>query len=360
MQVSQEIIKITPNGTYRFPAQYEKECLEYIKEHPNAKGILVAKDIYRISDKISLINTFAINPNNYSLISDGNYTELPDDYFDETLATRASIPEPNFNDFQIFSADKKTIVGKIIQNIIGSTKTSTIKFNKKRRVRGSFYFYNYGVYGEIGVKGWTDKKNKIGWSKTASDELRVGWRNVLLKYSLPNKYKESLKGVKDVAYYPPKYIDINGKRANAATLIMPDLPVSLKDKIIAKGVKAAYDYIRSKFGQKATDFDKADACILATPSELYFIVDNGDVIKRGEKSYCHVFAKNYMQFTIGWSNTGGFFLGSINQNNYTQLGSWFNTIKDAMNQEKVTLVGGEVYVCARFGNDWRGMKIIKK
>ncbi len=67
-----------------------------------------------------------------------------------------------------------------------------------------------------------------------------------------------------------------------------------------------------------------------------------------------------MQFTIGWSNTGGFFLGSINQNNYTQLGSWFNTIKDAMNQEKVTLVGGEVYVCARFGNDWRGMKIIKK
>ena len=141
---------------------------------------------------------------------------------------------------------------------------------------------------------------------------------------------------------------------------MPDLPVSLKDKIIAKGVKAAYDYIRSKFGQKATDFDKADACILATPSELYFIVDNGDVIKRGEKSYCHVFAKNYMQFTIGWSNTGGFFLGSINQNNYTQLGSWFNTIKDAMNQEKVTLVGGEVYVCARFGNDWRGMKIIKK
>lgn len=117
-----------------------------------------------------------------------------------------------------------------------------MNFSKKRRVRGSFYFYNYGVYAEIGVQGWTDKKNWIGWSKTASDELRVGWDKVVLKKSVPDYYKQSLKDLNSIVYYPPQYMDVNGQRVNVATLAMPDYKNTLKDKVTAQGVKALYDF----------------------------------------------------------------------------------------------------------------------
>ena len=155
-------------------------------------------------------------------------------------------------------------------------------------------------------------------------------------------------------------VEINGRIANAATLIMPDFPSTLKDQVVTQGVKAVYNYIKGKFGNRATNFEAANSCIISTPKELYIIVNDDDVVKYNVKSYTHVFAKNYMQFTIGWNNLNGFFLNSVNSANASQIKSWLGVIVDAMNQKKVTLTGGEVYVCARFGENWRGMRIIKK
>lgn len=370
VEVGGDVIKITPKGTYRFPKQYAEDCIAFISQNPNIEGQKIGEDSYQLNDKVTLIKTFQHNDADYSLISMGNYTDLPDDFFGDDdddsdiplmPSTRSSIPEPDFNSFQTFSADRKTFVGKLIQNIIGSTKASTVNFNKKRRVRGSFYFYNYGVYGEIGVKGWTDRKRKhwFGWTKVNCDELRVGWRNVILKLPLSSDLKKALSGNKDIGYLPPQNININGKIANTATLIMPEIPKDLKSKIIAQGVKAIYNYAKSKWGNKAKDLDKADACIIATPSELQFVANDDDIVKYNTKSYCHVFAKNFMYFNIGWSNTNGFFLNNVTQHNVSQLGSWLKMIIGLFNQQHITLTSGEVYVCARFGNEWRGMKIIK-
>ena len=159
---------------------------------------------------------------------------------------------------------------------------------------------------------------------------------------------------------PPQMVEINGSIANAATLIMPDFPSTLKDQVIALGVNAVRDFIKEKFGNKATNFESANACIISTPKELYIIVNDGDIVRYNVKSYTHVFARNYMQFTIGWNNLSGFFLNNVNSSNASQINTWLNVIVDAVNQKNVTLTGGEVYVCARFGENWRGMRIIKK
>lgn len=371
VEVGNEIIKITPKGTYRFPKQDAQDCIEFISQNPNVEGQRVSDDTYKLNEKVTLIKTFQEKDADYSLLSMGNYIDLPDDFFGDDdddsdtpllTSTRSSIPEPDFNGFQTFSADRKTLIGKLIQNIIGSTKACTVNFNKKRRVRGSFYFYNYGVYGEIGVKGWTDRKRKhwFGWTKVNCDELRVGWRNVILKLPLSSDLKKALSGNKDIGYLPPQNVNINGKVANTATLVMPEIPKDLKSKIIAQGVKAIYNYAKSKWGNKAKDLDKADACIIATPSELQFVANDDDIVKYNTKSYCHVFAKNFMYFNIGWSNTNGFFLNNVTQHNVSQLGAWLKMIIGLFNQKHITLTSGEVYVCARFGNEWRGMKIVKK
>ncbi len=55
-----------------------------------------------------------------------------------------------------------------------------------------------------------------------------------------------------------------------------------------------------------------------------------------------------------------FFIGHVNQNNVSEISPWLRTIFDCFNQSKVKLAGGEVYICARFGNVWKGMKITKK
>ncbi len=365
LEIGNYVIKITPKGTFKFPIGCENEFDNLTIKNSQLNGTKIDEQTYQITKNIVLFKTFEENPDDYSLIYEGKYEELPDSYFgddDETSnkGSRAGVPEPDHNSFKTFSADRQTFVGKIIQNIIGSTKACTVNISKKRRVRGSFYFYNYGFYGEIGVQGWTDKKNWIGWSKTRCDEIRVGWRHVLLKKSIPAYYSQVMKNVKDYAYMPPQMVEINGSIANAATLIMPDFPSTLKDQVIALGVNAVRDFIKEKFGNKATNFESANACIISTPKELYIIVNDGDIVRYNVKSYTHVFARNYMQFTIGWNNLSGFFLNNVNSSNASQINTWLNVIVDAVNQKNVTLTGGEVYVCARFGENWRGMRIIKK
>lgn len=371
MEVGSDVIKITPRGTYRYNKAFEKEFNALYSNNQNLVGSPIDSISNRINDHIVLYRTFQESSQSYGVLSNGDETEYSDSYFGDddieekanmSLAlTRSTYPEPDFNSFASFSADKKTWIGKFIQSIIGATKTHTINFSQKRRVRGSFYFYNYGVYAEIGVKGWTDKKNWIGWSKTACDELRVGWKHVVLKTTYPDNFKKSMQDIKSMAYVPPQYTEINGKRYNTATLIMPDYKPGLKDKILKQGVKALYDFLKSEL-KTASELEKIEAFLVATRTEVLFVAAPQDVVKYNTKYYCHVFNKQWMDFTIGWSNQGGFFFGNsgLNQNNVSQIGPWVNTVVSTFNQKKTKLVGGEVYVCARFGDIWKGMKIIKK
>lgn len=367
LEVNENIVKITKQGTFIFPKTLEKEANEYIQSNPIIEGTKVSEDSFIVHKYIKYIKTFDSESSDYSLDFEGNYSLLPDDYFEtdsdknDTQMTRSSISEPNFNDFTTFSANKKTFIGKKIENIIGNTKAHTINFNSHRRVRGSFYFYNYGVYAEIGIKGWTDKKNWIGWSKVECDELRVGWRNVIINLPMPADLKKSFVGFTDFGYEPPRPVYINNKYVYTAMIVTPDLPEDIWDKIKISGQYAIKDYIKNKFQNVSiTNIDLAEAFVIATPNKLRFVASDGDIIKYNTKSFCHVFAKDYMDIKIEWNESHGFYLNNLNVSNLSQLKSWITAISKLFTKDHLTLISGETYVCARMGDQWRGMKIIRK
>lgn len=362
LQVGSEVIRVTPKGTYRYSINYENEFNLFIDNNTDYIGYKIDEDEYRINDQIRFYKTFEEHDNDYSLLTDAELEALSCNNVSSAFEVQTRAAEPNFNSFSTFKADRKTIIGKIIQNLIGASKTHTLMFetNSNRKLQGTFYFQNYGVYADIGVKGLTKKKNVIGWSGTDADEIRVGWDMVLLKKSIPNYYSQALKDIQSIGYFPPQYTSINGERVNMATLIMPDFEADLKQKIISQGVKALYDYAKNKLGSKPTDFDKANGWVIASKHDVYYIIGKKDIIRTKEEKINHLFAQTWMEFEVGWSNTNGFFINNVNQNNYDQLKTWGNAIAKVLSQEKTTLVAGEVYVCARFGSEWQGMKIIKK
>lgn len=367
MEVGDDIVKIMPEGTFLVPKKYNKEFRTFLsnKDPKIHTQEPIAPNTYLIDKKYKLITTFKIDPIAYSTVSEGNYSELPEDYFgpdssDTPLTTRGGTKEPDFNDFAIFSPDRTTKLGKIIQNLIGTTKAHTIYYNKKRRVKGSFYSYDYGVYAEIGVKGWTDKKNMLNWSKVKSDELRVGWRNVIIDLPMDKNIKERLQGNVAAFVKNPAYTDVNGTKVLTTAVILPEMSQSFWDKIIARGVKAALEEIKRLYDtSKVKDLDKTEALVITTPSKIRYVATDDDVVKYNEKSYCHVFQNLYMDITFGWSNTDGIFINNVNQNNATDFATYLKLIIDLFTREKMTLVNGEVYICARLNDEWRGMKIRK-
>ncbi|MDE6268742.1 MAG: hypothetical protein K2M04_06640 [Muribaculaceae bacterium] len=374
LEVGIDVIKITPEGTYRFEKEYEDEFKSFYTSNSRNLGTQIDSIRNKINDHIILYRTFEEDPKRYPLFSEGDNTFYPDSIFGDDDDLREIIPgdpffpgplstygysEPNINSFPTFSADRKTKLGKFIQSLIGASKSHHVKFNDKRRITGKFYFYNYGVYSEIGVSGYTEKKNWIGWSKTSSDEIRVGWSGVVLKSQVDNSYRMAMQNVRSVAYDPIRNTTINGKNYKTATLIMPEIKSDLKSKLIAAGANAVYDYIKQKL-TKPSDLDKVEAFIVASPDEVYFTIPAEKVAHNDVKKYCHVFKKEWCVPNIGFSLKTGFFIGQINKNNVSEIGPWVNTAINCIKQEKTELVGGEVYICARYSTVWKGMKIQKK
>ncbi|MDR0834136.1 MAG: hypothetical protein LBN93_08155 [Candidatus Symbiothrix sp.] len=359
LEVGTQIVKITPEGTYAIPIDKKDQFDALIFSDLQLQGRLIDEHTFDLGDGITLYETFD-EVGDYEVISNGNYVLLPDNQYDNYVAPQAP-SEPNFDQFPTFSPDRHTIVGKLIQSLIGSTKTHTIEFNSKRRIRGKFYFYNYFVYSEIGVSGWTDKKNWIGWSKTDADELRVGWRDMVIKRSIPNEYLKDLKKIQGPIYFPPAYMTIPGydRRVNVATLVVPDYKATLFEKVISIGAKAISDYIKSELKQGATNIDKATGFIIVDKTTVRVITLDESRIKYNEDSYTHVFDSQWnFNFQISWNSQSGFSVGSVHS--LTDAINWGKAIQATLNAQTPTLESGEVYVCGRFGADWRGMRIIKK
>jgi hypothetical protein len=345
IMVKDSIYKITPNGTYYFPSSKKQIFDQLYSADSTSCGVLISDNLYKISDGIFRINTF--KSDKYDLENLDN---------NESVSTKAGVPEPSFDSFPVYDADHHTWIGKLIQNIIGSSKEFCIKYDGDgtRRIKGSFYFYNYGVYSEIGAQGWTDKKNWIGWSKTASDELRVGWRNIVLETKIPDYLSESLKAMNTPSVSNNMNIQIPGtiQQVYGAVLVVPDFDPTVFDRVETYGAKALYDYLKGRLGNQSS-WQKAEALLIATRTHLYTYIPNEDVKKFNEKSYTHVFA-NQSKFMVSLdpNNLPGF-------SHWSDALAWANAVKGTTDMAFPTLKSGEVYTCARFGNAWKGMKIVK-
>ena len=361
LEIGNEIIKVTPNGTYKFPVEKEALLKEILCQDPEIKGELLSEDIYEVADGILLYDTYKDDTENLEVIDEGDITEYPDSYFgddedESSVLIVKSSSGPNYDSFPVYSNTRKTFAGKLIQNIFQTSVTPTIKFSSKRRLRGQFYHYNWWVYTETGVSGWTDKKNWIGWSKTASDELRVGWRGVVLETKIPDYYAQSLKGMNDIRQNPVTYMKLPGYNTGSMktiTVYNPNASGSDIIKYAKMGAKPLFNFLK-KYLTQPTELEKAQALMITTRTHIYTIILNEERIKYNTKSYTHVFA-NQAKFAVSLDlcNIPGF-------SSWKDAGKWANVVKETTKMAYPTLKGGEVYCAGRFGNVWKGLKIVKK
>jgi len=93
---------------------------------------------------------------------------------------------------------------------------------------------------------------------------------------------------------------------------------------------------------------------------MWFFPPDQDVKKFKVDRYAHVFGKYFLDFQVSYDSEKGFYINGIGQDNYKKPTTYLKALGDSFNSSKGTLEGGEVYVCGRFGNTWRGMKIEKK
>ncbi len=157
------IFKITPNGTYKFHKSKEKEFYELYSTNPNMKGDQLSEEYYEIAYGIYRYDTFKEVVQEVSPNVEPSYVT---GYLKVASSTNS---EPDFNSFPTYNAERHTFFGKIVESIIGGTKSYEVDFktNSDKRLKGKFYFYNYGIYAETGVTGTTQRKRWIGWSDTS-------------------------------------------------------------------------------------------------------------------------------------------------------------------------------------------------
>ena len=353
--VSDTIYKITPNGTYYFPISKKEDFERIYQRDSMVCGDLISDKTYQVSDDIYRIDT-------YYYMRMKEYIDFVNDNIVETRAASNNVSygtEPDYSKFKTYDMTTENIWQFLIRNIFrGGQRGHTEQFSyEKRRVKGEFYENNHKFYVEIGAKGWTDKKNWIGWSKTEADELRVGWQNVLLATKIPDGMAESANKLNNMLETKDMYFTFPDTEllVNARTFVIPDLEQSTLKKMIDKGAKALFDWLRSKYGIKTpeTNWEKLQGLVIVSRTHVFYIIKDSNVIKYNEDYYCHVFKNQYL-FDINITNS--MFSGNVSD---IVKGAVSAILKNTSGSAP-TVIGGKVHVAARFGNEWRGMNIEKK
>lgn len=333
LEVNDTIYKINNNGTYYFAKEYENKFNEIYKI--DSLGSLISDKLYQLSEGIYRYKTF---PDTITVES----AYLQDDESNQ-ISTRAT-SEPNYNSFPVFNADRHTWLGKLRQGLFGNDKYYDVKFGKKRRVKGRLYSYHYVVYSESGVNGMVDKKNWIGWSKTEADELRIGWNNIILVSDVDDP---SLRGIPKQTQ--PLIGNIHAAdipsigRGNLIDIYIADIEERDLIRIVGESIKIALKKFRP------SNKPSVQAAAIATRSKIYLIILNDIWKGYNIKSMTHTFSTEFnIYVTINPTNLPSDAIG------------WAKTLSKTLSQSSFRLQGGEAIICARLGNDWKGMKIGKE
>jgi hypothetical protein len=248
----------------------------------------------------------------------------------------------------------------VATNIFGNFRAATVYYQhtNKRRVRGEFYENDHFFYKEIGAKGWTDKKNKIGWSKTDADELRIGWNDVVIVTKIPDYYAQSVQSMNTLLETKPEYFTFPGSSysVNSKTFVIPGLDDTSFRRQLNKGAKELFTWLKTmhSLSTTQTEFDRLNAFMVVTRTHIYQVVKDDKKSMPNEDYYCRVFAS---QSRGGIKLTGNSFNGNIPSVVANLIIGIVNGTKDKV---WPTLVCGNIYVTARFGTEWQGMRIRKQ
>lgn len=348
--INDTVYKITTNGTYYYPLNKRDEFENLFQRNPFMIGTSLSGRLYKISDDIYRYDTFA------------DKREFEENKSNETSTINASPnrvcygANPDYSVFITQDVTHENVLHLIAKNLFGKHFEPTENFSRnKRRVRGTFYDYNYIIKHQVGVKAWTDKKNWIGWSKTEADEIRIGWEDVLLVTKIPDNYSVSMGKINNLLESKDEYFYYPGTnaRVNTRTFVISDIEQTKLKKLLDKGAKAVFEWLKERYKLSMTpsQWDNIQAAMIVSRTHIYQVIKNEDVTKFKIEEFNRTFAK---QITVGIELNQNSFSGSFPA---VAVNIIKGVVKGTTSQVYPTAIGGKVHIAARFGNEWRGMNI---
>lgn len=372
VSVGDTVYKVSPKGTYFYNKSLQSVFEENYSSYENTTGVLVANKLEKMTEGIYRYSTFKddavryINGDNVpdELPSEANdtdtivsvwdeddseiYSELSESNFSVFGIARNNYPIP-WTTFPVFYAGAKTDVGQFWEDIIGRNSSFTTQLSKKRRLKGSFYYFDYVVYSEIGTKAKFQKKNWIGWSGTDADQLFVGWNNIIFE----NSYEE-------IPTYPQNPIPtvnslslrrLPGFNKNANVLIVVGIELSELTQMLLSNMlpNQLQNWLSNGISNYNYNIEQIDAIQFYSANKVVTMLLNGFELKLNSQKIKHVFLQD-------WGFSVNLDIANL-PNSFTDWANAINT-KDMLIEPK-DLKYGAIYMAASLDGQWGGMTIVK-
>lgn len=343
--INDTIYHINRNGTYYFPKEKEEEFRNIYEI--DSIGTEISVDLYELADDIYRFDTFRELAGTIEIDVDSLRIK------DNDIDTRSSGTEPNYDSFPSFKADRHTWLGKARQGLFGNDKWYSVEIkniSKKRKVRGRLYAYHYVFYSEAGITGQVKKKNWIGWSKEPAQEIRVGWKPVVLTVKIPELARINRPNIQHSTLthiHGGTHPTGNAKVEWIQMLVPDDLITDLQiQTAVSTAIQMTFNYLKSQ--NNNTKSIECKNVIIVGKSTLYHIILEDMLIRNNTDEINKVFTSNYnILFKADLANIPNNIIG------------WANTFSGSIGQEYPRLESGEAIICGKEQNTWAGMKIVK-
>lgn len=197
IQVGETVYKISPRGTYFFPAS-EIELFE--SKYPELEGLdgeTIAEKTQHLVGAIYRYDTF------FGL----NNEMWADDVQTRAIDTHVGSADEVFNNQLFYHA-----------------------MSSDRRMKTRVYNHDYVVYQERGAYVKIQKKAWLGWSDITASELGLSWNNIIMTRSYDGNNGKPLPGMNPVVLSPTT-VTFNGQTHNVFEIKAYSIPESYYDTI---------------------------------------------------------------------------------------------------------------------------------
>ncbi len=334
--VNDSLYRITPVGTFcadnanKLASIEIERCYEQIvsKEHPVFKDEFCVK----LNDNVCLYNSFPEYKLNES-----------------NCITRANSEIP----LRYYSNESNGWVWRRLASLFGERSTKHFEYISKKRINGSLYDYNYGVYAESGAFVSASRKRggffrKInGWKDIDAQELDIVCKNMLFErdYKVPYTlvFPKNLQLSSNTNFIftnlsdkPLKTIDLFGYEISAKALL----------GILKGSSKDIINVLNNRLNTKIANDTKAVRIL--TPTKCYtFLIES---ITRGYncKKIRTVFNSSWQVYISNNIIANPISLKSVAE--------FFNNVRSIPVKH---IASGRVILMSKIDNQWGGLVIDK-
>lgn len=259
------------------------------------------------------------------------------------------LTDPVYDQFPTYEFDAQTWAGQLIQDVFGRTKPHFDYYDGTHRVKVNFYNVNFGVYAAAGVnvkmqtKGWTGI-----WRKLETEELRLGWDGLTLKFKMPNMPQPQVPKI-DFGKLKLGDINFDVESINVAGINLTEkvqkaLNNTLEDQY-KKGVKYLWDYVSNTLapGQFSNQKKYIKAFKAIYKDEVVMVLGRYEEAATNTNEITRTFDWN-VGITIKWNLDGT----ALNLSDFKASAYGYE------------ISGASVYGAAKYYGVWKGARVDKK